>query len=1019
MSWVWHDPVWLLVWLLSVPMGLIAWRWFASMSRVRRVSAIAVRAVLLALLASAIAGLSWASRVDTVSVIAVVDVSDSVRRFARTETGAPVDEAVSAYLSRVFEQRGVDDTMGLVVVDGDAAAVALPTTNDPTGRVLVGTGAAGTDLGAGLRLASAIAPPGATPRVVLFSDGNQTTGDALNAVREAGTDGAPGMRVDVVPLTYRVGREVAVESVEAPPLAGEESTVTLRAVLRSTGRASGELTVLLGGNPVDANGSEPGFARRVTLDAGRTVVRIPVTLPPGRVHRFEAVFEPYADERGETGDTSLANNRGESFTITPGRGRVLFASSTGTHEVLGEALRGVGIAVDVVPVTGLPVEMLELQGYDAVLLENAAVEDVLGEQVSLLGEWVRRFGGGLVVIGGPDAFGSGGWRDSDFAALLPVELELPVREVRPSTAVVFVIDKSGSMGHRVLGSRRTQQEIANEATVLAIDVLDETDLVGVIAFSDREREIVELGRNSESERTAGAVRSIMAGGATNLPPALRLAVQRLEAADAKDRQIVVLTDGQSENSEQLLPIATGLPGKEIRLTTIAIGDDADTDLLRQMAEAGGGAFYRVSRPEALPQVLVKAVRVERTPLVREEPFTPLVSDSTSPLVAGFEGFPELGGLSLTSRRNLPTITTSLVTPRGEPVLADWPVELGRVVAFTSDTARWADGWARSPVYARFWAQLVRTVSRADERGGGELDVEAEGRVVRLTYRARTPEGTPVDRLSPTARLYGPSGARVDATLVQTGPGEYGADVLVPSEGAWIGVASATDGERALAPAFGGATVRGGGELAALESDEGLLRAIADATGGRVLSLTDPDGAALYDRATILPRIDVQTVWPALVAWAIAVFVLDVGTRKVAWDRALSSEFGMGMARRAREAVSGRGATAVATVGGLRAGRDEGESLASRLRAGSSAASSEAMVAETERETRKARAEARLQEAARMREERRVKATDGAQHHPPKPKRSEQSQQDTPHKDEPESGLLAAKRRARERFKEQD
>ncbi|MFG0305876.1 MAG: VWA domain-containing protein [Phycisphaerales bacterium JB040] len=1017
MSWVWSEPLWLGVWLLTLPMGVLAWRWFTSMSRMRRVSAVVLRAVLLALLAGAVAGLSWSQRVDTVSVIGVVDVSESVRRFAHVEGGVPVEQAVGSYLSRVFRERATDDTMGLIVVDGDAAAVALPTTNDPTGRGLVGTGSDGTDLASGLRLAGAVAPRGSTPRVVLFSDGNQTTGDALAAVREMGSGGGPGVRVDVVPLTYRVGREVAVESVEAPPLAGEESTVTLRVVLRSTGRASGELSVLLGGDPVDANGADAGFARAVALEPGRTVVRVPVTLGPGRVHRFEAVFEPYPDGRGDPTDTSLANNRGESFTITPGRGRVLLASSTETRDVLAGALRGVGIEVDEAPVTGLPVEMLELQGYDAVLLENAAVEDVLDEQLSLLGEWVRRFGGGLVVIGGPDAFGSGGWRDSRLAELLPVELELPVREVRPSTAVVFVIDKSGSMGHRVLGSRRTQQEIANEATVLAIDVLDETDLVGVIAFSDREREIVELGRNDEPDRTSGAVRSIMAGGATNLPPALRLAVQRLEAADARDRQIVVLTDGQSENSEQLLPIATGLPGRQIRLTTIAIGDDADTDLLRQMAEAGGGAFYRVSRPEALPQVLVKAVRVERTPLVREEPFTPLVADSTSPLIAGFEGLPELGGLSLTSRRRLPTISTALVTPQGEPVLADWPVELGRVVAFTSDTGRWADEWARSPVYAQFWAQLVRTVSRADERGGGELDVESDGRVVRLTYRARTAEGVPVDRLSPTARLYGPSGARADATLVQRGPGEYAAEVVVPSEGAWIAVASATDGERALAPAFGGATVRGGGELAALESDEGLLRAIADATGGRVLSLDDPDGAALYDRATIVPRIDVQTVWPALVAWAIAVFVLDVGTRKVAWDRAISSEFGMGLARRAREAVASRGATATATVGGLRAGREEGQSLASRLRAGSVGGSSEDMVEQTERETRRARAESRLQEAARKREERRAKAPDtdpgepSAGDRPSKPPEGESAGG--------ESGLLAAKRRARERFKEQE
>lgn len=1019
MNWVLRDPVWLAVALASLPMGVLAWRWFVSMSRVRRGTAVVLRGVLLALLSLALASLAWSSRVDRLAVIGVVDVSQSVQRFAQiggAGEGRSIDEAASEFFASALSERQPDDLLGLVVFDGEAVAVALPTTTDPTQRELVGTGSEGTDIASALRLAAAMVPPGATGRLVLISDGNETGrgggGDAASAAADlaGGRDGTGGMRVDVIPLGYRIGREVAVESVEAPPISGAESTVGLRVILRSSSAASGTISVMLNGDPVDANGSAQGFARRVALEPGRTVVEVPISLGPGRVHRFEAVFEPDADENGELADSSLTNNRGESFTVTPGRGRVLLASgASGGGAVLSASLRSVGLEVDVVGIAGLPSSMLELQGYDAVLLENVPVEGVETQRQELLDEWVRRFGGGLVMIGGPDSFGGGGWRGSVIEELLPVNLELPVREVKPEAAVVFVIDKSGSMGAGVLGSKRSQQEIANEATVLAIQMLSENDLVGVIAFSDREREVVRLGPNDDPDRTGSAVRSIAPGGATNLPPALRLAVDRLRDVEAKDRQIVVLTDGQSENSGLLVPIAQGLTGSGIRLTTIAIGDDADVEILRTMAETGEGAFYRVSRPEALPAVLIKAVRIERSPLVREEPFTPVLVDGVSPFVAGFSGLPELGGLSLTSPRDEPTVTTSVVSSGGEPVLADWPVELGRVVAFTSDADLWASGWAQSPVYTRFWAQLVRTASRATDTGGGELSVEAQGRVVRLTYRAQSTGGIPLDQLRATARVYGPEGLKLDADLVQSGPGEYSAQVNVPVAGAWIAVASAENEGQPLAPAFGGATVSAGGELSALASNIGLLKAIADTTGGRVLDWGDT--AAVFDRSSVLPRRAIQNVWPVVLGWAIVVFLLDVGTRKVAWDRFVSKDFGEGLSARARLAVKDRGGAAEAAIAGLKTSQGAPESLAARLRKAGDSSKTEQMAEQTDREVRRARVGAHREMVQQQRENRNPSGGEAA---PKAPNQSEAPKKDQPPAPE-ESGLLAAKRRARERF----
>jgi len=270
----------------------------------------------------------------------------------------------------------------------------------------------------------------------------------------------------------------------------------------------------------------------------------------------------------------------------------------------------------------------------------------------------------------------------------------------------------------------------------------------------------------------------------------------------------------------------------------------------------------------------------------------------------------------------------------------------------------------------------------------------------------------MDRLHATARVYGPEGSRLDADLVQSGPGEYTADVIVPSPGAWIAVASAEAAGQPLAPAFGGATVSAGGELSALSSNIGLLKTIADTTGGRVLDLSD--AAAVFDRSSVLPRRAVQGVWPIVLAWAIVVFVLDVGTRKVAWDRFVSKDFGEGLTARARLAVKDRGKTAQVAIAGLKSSQGEPESLAARLRMAGDASKTERMAEQTDREVRRARVTAQRDKVERRRAEKKTGGDETASG-PPGP--SEPPKGDGPTAPE-ESGLLAAKRRARSRFEEE-
>src|SRR5207248_9874168 len=75
-----------------------------------------------------------------------------------------------------------------------------------------------TDLAAGLRLAGNILPGSYRPRVVLLSDGQETSGDAVAQARALA---ARGVEVDVVPLHSSSGTEVLVDSVSGPVVVHE------------------------------------------------------------------------------------------------------------------------------------------------------------------------------------------------------------------------------------------------------------------------------------------------------------------------------------------------------------------------------------------------------------------------------------------------------------------------------------------------------------------------------------------------------------------------------------------------------------------------------------------------------------------------------------------------------------------------------------------------------------------------------------------------------------------------------
>src|SRR6185295_14897869 len=121
-------------------------------------------------------------------------------------------------------------------------------------------------------------------------------------------------------------------------------------------------------------------------------------------------------------------------------------------------------------------DLLSLQAYDLIALIDVPADALSAATQQNLARYVADTGGGLLMVGGPppsaNSFGAGGWKGTPIEPILPVTLDLPDRLVMPSTAVVIILDSSGSMGASVMGSAASQQEIANRGAAAALGALD-------------------------------------------------------------------------------------------------------------------------------------------------------------------------------------------------------------------------------------------------------------------------------------------------------------------------------------------------------------------------------------------------------------------------------------------------------------------------------------------------------------------------------------------------------------------
>lgn len=883
-----EHPQWLWLLLLLPPLLAVAWRRLPP-PRPRRTVAAALRAGVIVLLALALADPSSVRRDDRLSVVAILDVSGSVRDLS--ELAASPEGAAATYrnlIDRAAAARQPDDRFGLVAAARDAQVISMPIAAAPGTDGLDRLDPEGTDLAAAIRLAGAILPQDQGRRVLLVSDGRETRGDAETAAERvsAAVLGGPPLPIDVMRVPSIESPEIRVALFDAPSRAAAGETISVAAAIESTLATRVRVQLRRDGLPL------PGWERGVELDlpAGGRFDRFEVPLASDPVQRLEIAVEPLDPRADRIG----RNNRAEAVVVCPARGSVLLVREAAPQPgALGEILREAGMPLRVLPPESVPTDLLSLQGWDLVILEDVAGHRLPKETQEHLARHVETFGGGLLMTGGPNAFAAGAWHAFPLGEILPVRSELPRSLTVPTSAVVFVIDRSGSMRAPVAGARATQQQVANEATITAIESLGPRVLVSVVAFDQSSTVVLPPTPNDLPEAFAPRIRAIAPEGGTNLGAGLADAEAMLDAMPQIEQRIVVcLTDGVDRDPEGAVETATRLAGKGVTVHALGVGDEADHATLARIAEVGEGRFWEIRDPRRLPEVMVESVRVVNSPLIREEPFIPKAMPTASVFSELLAAAPPLEGLALSSLREEPTVLLDALSDRDEPLLARWQAGVGRVAAFTSAAdGPWSAAWSRWPQRSAFWLGLCRWLAREESAAiRAEASIDGDAIVVEAEIVAVEGGARPRELF---ATVHAPDGSRERIPLRPIAPRRFRGEGSARDAGAYlVGVFAAA--EAGLPPAIAAATRSESEEFAGGAARDGsLLSRIAAATGGRELPFPEIGGeeaigASLFDPDERVLVEGWRSLWPWLLWLALPLFWLDVANRRIAWSPAAAA-----------------------------------------------------------------------------------------------------------------------------------
>ncbi len=594
-------------------------------------------------------------------------------------------------------------------------------------------------------------PSNKARRLVLFSDGIPTDSDSTTA-ETINTLQNEGIEISFLQTQGLQQAEAAVTSFK--PLvssAYEGEIVRMQADVTSSQDMKCNIRLLHQGVVVQSQNIKltAKGPNRIGFDAEMTTAGI----------------SRWAVEINPENDYFPANNKAKTNITVSGTPRILVIhKDPKAMRPFTRAIRKQGIEIDVRGTKGLPQTLQDMLAFKAIILANVPATELTSNQLTELKRYVSDFGGGLGMLGSENSFGLGGYYQTAIDEILPLTSRYEKEKQKPSLAMVLVIDKSGSMSGQNIA-------LARQAAKAAADLLGAQDQIAVIGFDSSPQIIVDMTSAAAKTTIQDSIDSLTAGGGTDLYPAFKRAKEMLDSTSAKIKHVIILSDGQTQESDNL-GLAQELADARVTVSTVAMGEGAAKELMASIADIGKGRYYETNDPANVPQIFTKETMQASKSAIKEDLYAS-VQIGEHPMLNGFEKaeLPFVLGYVMTQTK--PTAKIVLAAETGDPLLATSRFGLGNTFAYTSDlTEKWGSEWLGWSAGAKFWDQTLRSILRKDDGRGITLNNNLQEQHWNININRKDNAGKYINNVQWRINALDGSGKQLNPKLIQNGLGSY-------------------------------------------------------------------------------------------------------------------------------------------------------------------------------------------------------------------------------------------------------
>ncbi len=621
------------------------------------------------------------------AMVIVVDYSDSL---------SEISDKIESYVGTLLTSKAATTQVRLVKFSGSAIEATKEFTTDGDAAYEEFTNNSGngiepcdsTNINAALRKAASLFPADmrAYKRVVLISDGRETTGSAWEAAAELS---GLSIRLDTVSFDVTAQEDFAeismLSMVPSNHVVNAGETVRLQVEIYSSVNADGVLHFY--------DGDEEIEKYPVSISVGNNIFNksYKTSADETGLHDLRVRYEP----RGKRDAISENNELGTWVKVT-GTPRVLLVGSETQTSKLYEQVKDV-YDTETCTASEFPVTMKELLRYDEVVLMDVLSDELHAEADDMLYRFVHDIGRGLVTTSGTSqkSYMSYSENESLIADMLPVSMTLD--ETEHNVAIVLVIDDSSSMipGH-YNGTGVDKFQPALDGAQKVIEALGENDYIGIVTFHQEATVQLELTKPERPEELIELVQSLSALNHFNTDYSKGMNAARdmlLNFDGARSKHVIFLSDGYP-NQGDFSQLPSSMKNAGITLSTIALLTDSGAkNLLSNIAKEGGGQAFAIENAEDLDSLsgIMEQLTIEakEPQFVNTDPFHPIVGDDTGVLKQVQAADMTLGGYIGSTIKN--GADMPLRTNDFRPVIAEWDWGRGHVLTLMMDlSSSWCD-----------------------------------------------------------------------------------------------------------------------------------------------------------------------------------------------------------------------------------------------------------------------------------------------------------------------------------------